>query len=244
MEFAINIKDGCKAFALERYHATMFRAIKRKILRRPFSAQHFLALQNINIEVSPGEKIGLVGDNGSGKTTLLRTMAGLYELSGGHIETRGTKMILSGFGLGMCDELSVEENIYLYGTIYGIGRDDINKNFHEIIEWAALQKFVGAKLKTLSSGMVTRLAFSISRHVQADIYLLDEALSAGDKHFKDKCGQVFEDYKKGPKTFVVATHDMEFVRRFCSKALWLHKGSQMAFGDVESTLKQYADSKA
>jgi ABC-2 type transport system ATP-binding protein len=158
------------------------------------------------------------------------------------VRTSGDLTLLAGLGIGMVDELSVEENIFLYGAIYGMDREQIEAGLAEIIEWAELQDFAGAKLKTLSSGMRTRLAFSATRYLEKDIYLLDEALTAGDTTFQQKCEAVFHEYKKTNKTFLISTHDMNFVKIFCTKTLWLHKGRQVEFGDTAGVLEQYEQS--
>lgn len=123
-------------------------------------------------------------------------------------------------------------------------RKKIKGKLHDIIEWAELQDFVGAELRTLSSGMRARLAFSTMRHVETDIFLLDEALTAGDKNFKKKCEEYFENSKNNGKTFLISTHDLNFVKIFCTKTLWLHKGQQKAFGETEEVLQLYIDSKS
>ena len=180
----------------------MFRTLESKFLGRTLHAASFFALNDINIEISKGEKIGIIGNNGSGKTTLLKVIAGMYEPNGGLVYVNGKVSFLAGFGIGMVDELSVKENVFLYGAIYGMERNKIKERFHEIIEWAELQDFVKAKLKTLSSGMKTRLAFSAARYIETEMFLIDEALSAGDKNFKLKCQEFFKSSRKSDKTML------------------------------------------
>jgi ABC-type polysaccharide/polyol phosphate transport system ATPase subunit len=199
----------------------------------------FLALDGLRFDLRPGERLGVVGDNGSGKTTLLRTIAGLYRPSAGRITVDGDVALVTGLGIGMLDELTVEENIFLYGAINGMSRDDVKSRLAEIVDWAELGEFRTARLKTLSTGMRSRLAFSAVRHVDAGIYLMDEVLSAGDRNFKIKCDAVFADWKGSGRTFVVASHELEFVRGFCDKALWLNKGHQMAYGEPSAIIEQY-----
>jgi ABC-type polysaccharide/polyol phosphate transport system ATPase subunit len=140
----------------------------------------------------------------------------------------------------MVDELSVAENIYLYGVIHGMDRVNIAKNFDEVLEWAELKDFAGAELRTLSSGMRARLAFSIARHFDTDIFLLDEAFAVGDKDFRSRYEDVFRNQKSDKsRTYLIATHDLEFARLFCTKALWLQKGRLMAFGETKAVLEQY-----
>ena len=222
----------------------MFKTLEMKVLGKSVPSTPIMALNDITIDLFRGEKIGIIGNNGSGKTTLLKVIAGLYGPSGGKLYVDGDVSFLAGFGIGMVDELSVVENVFLYGAIYGMERHKIKQNLHEIIEWADLQGFEKSKLKTLSAGMTTRLAFSAVRHIEADTFLIDEALSAGDKNFRRKCHDFFERSKQNDKTFVVATHDLDFVKMFCTRTLWLHKGRQMAFGETGDVLKAYRGSNS
>jgi lipopolysaccharide transport system ATP-binding protein len=241
-EPVVQLEGITKTFPVERHRATAYTTVRKQLRGGRQSRKTFDALRDINLAVFQGEKIGIVGDNGSGKTTLLKIIAGLYAPSSGHLETRGELALLVGLGTGMVAELNVEDNVFLYGAIYGLPREAVAKKLDEIIEWAEVQGFEGAKLKTLSSGMRTRLAFSVTRHIDKDIYLLDEALTAGDKNFHQKCESVFQRYKESHKTFLVSTHDHAFVSDFCEKTLWLHKGRRMAFGETEYVLKQYHES--
>ncbi len=204
----------------------------------PGSNESF-ALENVNIEVLKGQKIAIIGNNGSGKTTLLKLISGLYQPTKGEVYLDGEAILLRGMGIGMADQLSVGENIFLYGVIYGMDRGKIKEKFEDIVKWTELEGFVDAELRTLSSGMRTRLALSVSRHFDTDIFLLDEAFVGGDKHFKEKYQAVFKTHLNGHRTFMIATHDLDLARSFCTKALWLNKGQQMAFGDIEKVLGQY-----
>lgn len=243
MDYAIKINCIYKKFLIEKHYKTLFRAVKQKMRSRLLDPGTFFALNNVNIEVLKGEKIGLIGDNGSGKTTLLKVIAGLYKQEKGFVKAEGKMIFLGSYGIGMEDELSVKENIYLYGAIYGLDRNKIKASIDEIIEFAELNKFINAKVKNLSSGMKQRLAFSVVSHVETDVLLLDEALSVGDIKFREKCLKVFDRYKNSDKTILIATHDMEFVKAFCTKVLWLECGKQVAFGETEPILRQYIGSK-
>jgi ABC-2 type transport system ATP-binding protein len=213
--------------------------MKRQLVGNDADARTATVLTDISLEIRRGEKVGVIGNNGAGKSTLLRLIAGLYVPSKGELHVNGDVTFLAGLGLGMVDDLTVEENIYLYGAIFGLQRRKIKHVLRDILEWAELQDFVTAKLKTLSTGMRTRLAFSTTRYIDSDIVLMDEALSAGDRTFKKKCEDVFESYKTNNRTFLLASHDIEFVKRFCAKTLWLHKGRQIAFGDTVPVLEKY-----
>jgi ABC-type polysaccharide/polyol phosphate transport system ATPase subunit len=235
----VRLEGVAKTFQIERESTTAYRSVRRQLtgLFRPRDC--FYALRDITFSVVAGEKIGIIGDNGSGKTTLLKLIAGLYKPCSGNLQVRGEITLLAGLGIGMIADLTVRENVFLYGAVYGMSREKISSVFDDIIEWAELWNFEDARLKKLSSGMKTRLAFSVTRHIDKEIYLWDEALTAGDKHFQTKCQSVFSEYQQSAKTFLVTTHDLAFVRKFCDRALWLHKGRCVTFGDPERIVNQY-----
>jgi ABC-type polysaccharide/polyol phosphate transport system ATPase subunit len=243
MDWAVRANGVERKFARRNPHDTAFRALTH-LFNGHDDSQTFFALRDINFEVAKGEKVAIVGDNGAGKTTLLKVIAGLYLPTGGKVQTLGNMILLRGAEIGMVDELSAAENLFLYSSIYGVDREKIKSNFHEIFEWAELEAFTDAKLATLSSGMRARLAFSALRHFDAEIFLLDEAFSAVDRHFRNKYEQVFEEQKNSNKTFLIATHDMEFARMFCTKTLWLNQGRQVAFDATDAVLDRYITSNS
>jgi ABC-type polysaccharide/polyol phosphate transport system ATPase subunit len=240
MKPMIQLDRVTKHFPEHRSRVSTFSKIKEIVTGTADKTHNpFVALTDINIEILPAEKVALIGDNGAGKTTLLKLIAGLYQPTQGTVKVFGERVLVAGLGIGMMDELSLMENIVLYGMIYGLDREEIYRLMPEILEWAELKEFYGAKLKQLSSGMKARLAFSTMRYFRKEIYLLDEVLAAGDRHFKEKCKEVFDAYRSSESTFVVATHDLNFVGDFCDKALWLHKGRQMAFGFPSEIVEMY-----
>lgn len=237
--YVVKLDHLYKMFPAEGRQPTLYRMVKRKLLRVRGRPATLAALDDINLEIAKGEKVGIVGNNGAGKSTFLKIVAGLHRPSGGEVVVRGEVALLTGFGIGMVDELSVAENVFLYGAIHGMERRSIKDKLEEIIGWAELEGFGNSKLKVLSSGMAARLAFSVARHVEADVILLDEALTAGDKNFSRRCEEYFETAKGQGRTFLVSSHDLNFVQGFCNKALWLDKGRQMAFGDATAVMRQY-----
>jgi ABC-type polysaccharide/polyol phosphate transport system ATPase subunit len=242
-DWAVRATGVERKFARRSPHDTAFRALTQ-LFNGHDDSKTFFALKDINFEVAKGEKVAIVGDNGAGKTTLLKVVAGLYLPTGGEVQTWGDMILLRGAEIGMVDELSATENLFLYSSIYGVDREKIKSNFHEIFEWAELEAFTNARLATLSSGMRARLAFSALRHFDAEIFLLDEAFSAVDRHFRNKYEQVFEEQKNSNKTFLIATHDMEFARMFCTKTLWLNQGRQVAFDATDEVLDRYITSNS
>jgi ABC-type polysaccharide/polyol phosphate transport system ATPase subunit len=240
---AVRIIHVGKVFPRERDPGTLFRVLAGKLLSNGSGrSASFVALKDINLEILKGDKVGVIGDNGAGKTTLLKVVAGLHEPTTGSVSINGEIALLTGFGTGMVDQLSVRENVHLYGAIHGMDSKRIKERFGDIIQWAELENFVGSKLRTLSTGMAARLAFSIIRHIETDIILLDETLTAGDKNFKKKCGEYFENAKNRDQTFLLASHDFGFVQAFCGKTLWLNRGQQMAFGETAEILRLYRNS--
>jgi len=242
MKPIIHFEDVSKAFSgVKRHRIT--KVFKKYLSSNGSDSGRYFALREINLDVLRGDKIALIGSNGSGKTTLLKLTAGLYRPTRGRIDIDGRMLLLRGVGTGMVDELSVADNIYLYGIIYGMERSRIQEHFDEVLQWGELTEFASAELRTLSSGMRARLAFSLTRHFDTDIFLLDEAFAVGDKDFREKYEEVFRSQKDGNRTYLIATHDLEFARLFCAKTIWLHKGRLMAFGETEKVLQQYIGPK-
>jgi len=239
MGVAIRLTNVSKAFKVEGKRAPLLSVLKGAVQRKKPEDVRF-SLRDVNLTIRRGERVGLIGNNGAGKTSLLKLIAGLYQPTCGKIQVNGEIAFLAGFGIGMLDDLSVAENIFLYGAIYGVARATTRKNLREIVDWAGLSEFVDTKFKHLSSGMKTRLAFSTTRYFDADIYLLDEALSAGDQDFRKKCEQVFDSYKHTARTMVIASHTMAFLEQFCDKTIWLDKGRLVTFGPTEEIIRRYA----
>jgi ABC-type polysaccharide/polyol phosphate transport system ATPase subunit len=235
---AIRLTNVTKMFPSGARQHSLLRTIVARMSQGQ-ARETFAALHSIDLEVKRGDRLGLIGNNGCGKSTLLRIVAGLHPPTSGTVEVNGERTLLAGLGVGMIDELKVESNIFLYGAMHGIARDELRERLDEILEWAELTDFRHAALKTLSTGMRSRLAFSVTRYFSSDIYLLDEALTAGDQLFREKCDEAFTSYEQSGRTMVIATHDFQFVERRCNKVLWLQRGKQMSFGTPEAVLPLY-----
>jgi ABC-type polysaccharide/polyol phosphate transport system ATPase subunit len=239
--FAVRVEGVEKEFARGGRRFTLFGMIRSLAADSLGNAARRPALSAIDFEVQRGEMLGVIGANGAGKTTLLKTVAGIYAPTRGTVRSRGDLALLAGLGAGMVDELTVADNIHLYGAICRVRRAVIKERFDEILEWAELEGFVDAELRTLSTGMRTRLAFAITTHMESDTVLMDEAFSAGDKSFQGKCNRFFEHAKQAERTYIIATHKLDFVRQFCDRALWIDKGRQIAFGPSGPVLDAYVD---
>ena len=183
-----------------------------------------LVLDNIDLVVEKGEKIGIIGANGSGKSTILKVISGILQPTSGTVRVRGQIAPLIELGAGFDPEISVMDNIMLYGVLLGFSRAEMRERAPSILEFAELQDYVLVPVKGLSSGMVARLGFSIATDVQPDILILDEVLSVGDESFKNKCKQRIDKFWDGNATVLVVSHDLGFIEQACQRAIWLDKG--------------------
>ncbi len=201
--------------------------------------EEFVALKNINFTVKKGEAVGIIGENGSGKSTLLKIIANILRSTRGSVKIYGKITPFLELGVGFQPDLTAKENIYIYGAVMGLSDKEIDARLDEILEFSGLKQFQDAKLKNLSSGMQVRLAFATAIQTNPEILLMDEVLAVGDMDFQQKCLDVFQRYLKEKKTIVFVSHDLNSVRRFCSKALLLRHGEQVAFGETNEIIDKY-----
>jgi lipopolysaccharide transport system ATP-binding protein len=206
-----------------------------------YAYEEFWALKQVSLELGEGESLGIIGPNGSGKSTLLKLIAGVMKPDVGTIRTDGAIAPVLELGIGFHGDLTVKENALIYGVLMGLRRSEMKKRTEAILDFAGLTRFQDAKLKTLSSGMQVRLAFSIAVETEAEIFLVDEALAVGDMEFQQKCLDKFREFKKEKKTIVLVSHSMGLVREFCEKTLYLLNGEVRAFGSSETATTQYLD---
>ena len=197
------------------------------------------ALQDVSLEVPAGSFVGIIGSNGSGKSTLLKIVAGLLVPDDGQVRINGTLVPLLELGLGFHQELTVRENVSLYGAVLGYSRQSMARRVEEVVSFAGLGRFQDAKLKSLSSGMTMRLAFATALRADADTLLLDEVMAVGDAQFQRKCIEVFEGLKRQRKTIVLVSHDLASVQRFCDKVFWLDKGRLVMAGECVEVIQTY-----
>ena len=241
-ENAIIVEDVYKNFSVY-YDKT--NTIKEKILFWNKSKKEVREiLKGIDLEIKKGEVVGLIGVNGSGKSTLLKLMTKIIYPNQGKITTNGKLTSLLELGAGFHPDFSGRENIYFNASIFGLTRKQIDDRLNQIIEFSELGDFIDNPVRTYSSGMYMRLAFSVAINVDADILLIDEILSVGDQHFQEKCYAKIEDLKKQGKTIIIVTHGMDTVNRFCTRAVWLHEGKIKMDGNVEDVTKVYLEETA
>ena len=202
----------------------------------------FWADRNVSFTLEQGDMLGIIGANGAGKSTLLKAVSGIMEPTEGWIKRQGTIAALLELGSGFDGDLTVRENTYLRGAMLGYTRKFMDDTYEQIIAFAELEEFQDRPFKQLSSGMKSRLAFSIASLVRPDILILDEVLSVGDGAFKKKSEAKMREIISSGATTILVSHSIEQVREMCSKILWLHKGEQKAFGsDVQGICDQYQD---
>ena len=178
-------------------------------------------LKGINTKIKKGEVVALIGTNGSGKSTLLKLLTKIIYPNKGKIETKGKLTSLLELGAGFHPDFSGRENIYFNASIFGLTRKEIDARINDIIEFSELKDYIDNPVRTYSSGMYMRLAFSVAINVDADILLIDEILSVGDEHFQNKCFNKMRELKNQGKTMVFVTHSMGAVRDLCTRAIWL-----------------------
>lgn len=206
--------------------------------RRKFEVQH--ALKGINFNVQQGEFFGIVGRNGSGKSTLLKIIAGIYQPNSGRVKVNGRLVPFIELGVGFNPELTGRENVYLNGALLGFSEKEVDVKYHDIVDFAELERFMDQKLKNYSSGMQVRLAFSVATVLaESDILLIDEVLAVGDADFQRKCFGYFKKLKKDKKTVVFVSHDMSAIREYCDKAILIDKNEIVFSGSADETAKEY-----
>ncbi|MBN3893736.1 MULTISPECIES: ABC transporter ATP-binding protein [unclassified Nostoc] len=198
-----------------------------------------LVIDQINLVVNSGERLGIIGANGSGKSTLLKLICGILKPTNGAVRVRGKIAPLIELGAGFDAEISVMDNIMLYGVLLGYSRTEMLNRAPSILEFAELQDYALVPVKGLSSGMVARLGFAIATDVQPDILILDEVLSVGDESFKNKSQQRINSFWNGKATILVVSHDLKFIKQSCEQAIWLNKGHVKFAGKSEETVDFY-----
>lgn len=200
-------------------------------LKHDYHVSEFWADRDITFSLEPGDMLGIIGTNGAGKSTLLKVISGIMEPTEGCVRREGSIAALLELGSGFDGDLTVRENTYLRGAMLGYTRKFMDEMYRQIIDFAELRDFEDRPFKQLSSGMKSRLAFSIASLVQPDILILDEVLSVGDGAFRKKSEAKMREILHSGATTILVSHSLSQVRQLCSKILWLHKGRQIAFGD-------------
>ena len=235
-EYAIEVENLCIQYkSLKSY------SIKQSLLKgKRNKAEKFEAVKNLSFKVEKGQILGIIGKNGSGKSTTLRAIAGIFSPNSGTIDLHGNTVSLLSIGVGFQKELSGRENILLSGMLLGFTEEQIRSRMDEIIEFSELGKAIDAPVRTYSSGMHSKLAFSITAILETDIILIDEVLSVGDAHFKkksyNKMKQLISDEDR---TVIIVSHEMKTIADLCTNVLWINDGEFVKFGDAKEILAEY-----
>jgi len=240
---AIQVVRASKLY--RRYaHRKQFATLKSALLTRSLISnlepeETFTALNDITVTVPAGRTLGVIGRNGSGKSTLLKLVAGITKPTSGTVTVAGRVSALIELGAGFHPEISGRENVFINGIMLGLSKREITRRFDEIVEFAELQEFIDAPVKTYSSGMYMRLGFAVAIHVDPDVLLVDEVLAVGDEGFTHRCLDKFAEFKRRGKTILLVTHSLGLVERFCDEALWLDAGRVKGSGDPKRIVGAY-----
>lgn len=213
-------------------------------IRGTHEVKNFRALQNISFTLEKGDMLGIIGGNGAGKSTLLKVISGIMLPTNGNCKVNGNIAALLELASGFDGDLTVEENTFLRGAMLGYTKDFMNAKYEEIIAFAELEEFQDRPFRQLSSGMKSRLAFSIASMVQPDVLILDEVLSVGDGAFRIKSEKKMQEIISGGAATLLVSHSLDQIRRMCNKVLWIEKGKQIAFGETKSICDRYAQAIA
>lgn len=237
LENAIIVDNVYKKFKL--VYDKPFTLKERLIFWKNTRVGYHEVLKNVNLEIKKGETVALIGVNGSGKSTLLKLMTKIIYPTNGNIITNGKLTSLLELGAGFHPDFTGRENIYFNASIFGLTAREIDARVQEIIDFSELGEFIEAPVRTYSSGMYMRLAFSVAINVDADILLIDEILAVGDQHFQDKCFAKLEELKKSDKTIVIVSHSLGSVKKLCDRAIWLYNGEIRKDGDTKEVIDEY-----
>lgn len=236
-DYAIEVIGVTKSFKI--YYDKARTLKEHLVFWRSNKNELFTALKDINLKIKKGETVGLIGVNGSGKSTLLKLMTKIIYPSSGKIITRGKLTSLLELGAGFHPDFTGRENIYFNASIFGLTKSDIEGRIDDIIAFSELGDFIDNPVRTYSSGMYMRLAFSIAINVDAEILLIDEILAVGDQHFQEKCFAKLQELKKSNKTIVIVTHDLGQIEALCNRAIWIYDGKIEMDGKPKDVVASY-----
>lgn len=208
-------------------------------LTKNYHVNEFMAVDGVSFELEEGDMLGIIGSNGAGKSTLLKAIAGIMVPTHGRIDAKGEIAALLELGSGFDGDLTVKENAYLRGAMLGYTKEFMDQTYDQIIDFAELREFEERPFKQLSSGMKSRLAFSIASLVKPDILILDEVLSVGDGAFQEKSAQKMREIISQGTTTILVSHSLDQIRKLCNKVLWLDHGNQVAFGETQEICDRY-----
>lgn len=235
----IDVKNITVQYTVNNFREIGLKEYLIKKIKRDIKAERFTAVDNVSFSLEEGDFLGIIGTNGAGKSTLLKVISGIIKPAKGSVTVNGKIAALLELGSGFDGDLTLKENIYLRGAMLGYTREFVDKKYKSILEYAELTEFEDRAYKQLSSGMKSRLAFAISCLMEPEILILDEVLSVGDAAFRAKSEATMMNIIKNGCCTLFVSHSLPQVRRLCNKVLWLDKGEQIAFGDVDTVCNKY-----
>jgi ABC-2 type transport system ATP-binding protein/lipopolysaccharide transport system ATP-binding protein len=238
-EKTIQLDNVSIRYRMVHERVTSFKEYALRWVRDQNTYSYFWALRDISFSVNRGEVIGIIGANGAGKSTLINVVARVLRPTTGRVRVRGTIAPILSLGAGFDPEMTGRENIYLTGAMLGYSRQDMNQKLDGLLDFSGLHEFIDSPLRTYSDGMVARLAFAISTDVNADLLLIDEVLTVGDKDFHKKCIERMSSFKDAHTTILVVSHDLATLEELCSRIIWLEHGRIRVDAGVKDTLKRY-----
>jgi ABC-type polysaccharide/polyol phosphate transport system ATPase subunit len=236
---AVRLQGVSKRFRLYHQRHQTLKEVLLKLGRGRW--EDLWALRDISVDIPRGQTVGIIGENGSGKSTLLKLLAGILHSDSGSVRVDGRVSALLELGASFQMEYTGRENVFLYGTMLGLRRLEVEQRFGDILRFAELEAFIDNPVKTYSSGMYMRLAFAIAVQVDPDILVVDEVLAVGDEAFQRKCFDRMAEFRGGDRTVILVSHDLDAVRRFCDRVLWIDRGRLAADADPVSATRQYLD---
>lgn len=234
---AIKVQDMTKSFKL--YYDKPTTLKERLVFWNKKKSESKIVLENINLEIKKGETVALIGTNGSGKSTLLKLMTRIIYPTKGMITTNGKLTSLLELGAGFHPDFTGRENIYFNASIFGLTAAEIDARVQDIIDFSELGEFIDSPVRTYSSGMYMRLAFSVAINVDAEILLIDEILAVGDQHFQEKCFNKLHELKNSDKTIVIVSHSLDSIKQLCTRAIWIYEGKVRMDGVPEKVISEY-----
>ena len=239
MTNAIEIKNMSKDFKYEYDKPSTLK--ERLVFWKHRDKEYHHVLKDINLQINKGDTVALIGTNGSGKSTLLKLMTKILYPTKGEIVTYGKLTSLLELGAGFHQDFTGRENIYFNASIFGLTKEEIDSRVDDIIKFSELERFIDTPVRTYSSGMYMRLAFSVAINVDADILLIDEILAVGDQHFQDKCFDKLYDLKDSDTTIVIVSHSLDTIKDLCDRSIWIYDGEVRMDGKPDDVIDSYLD---
>jgi ABC-type polysaccharide/polyol phosphate transport system ATPase subunit len=238
---SIKVEDVSITYRTSYEKRPTLRTTLMRLGRREKLVHEIEAVRNVSFEVPHGTVLGIVGANGAGKSTLVRTIAGILPPTAGRVEVMGRVSTLLALGVGFNRDLSGRENVILGGLAAGLDREHLEEKYDEIVEFAELEEFMDLPMRTYSSGMYGRLAFSVAVHMDPDILLIDEALSVGDARFRRKSFDRMRELCEQARTILIVSHALGSIRELCDQAVWMHKGEMKLWDEPDPVIDAYTE---